>query len=135
MHKCVVTSDPRRQVLSMRKQAKEVMEKKQAEENERLRKLNEVRCPASTLIFSSMVSTLRAISMFWYVIKYTVALCPQKKDKGSSVDTENEDLRLKAQKVTVYLNALSLFPHIVLGTTSLLSSYLKRLFRLAVNYL
>ena len=57
MHKCLVTSDPRRQVLLMRKQAKEVMEKKQAEENERLRKLNEVRWPASTLIFSSMVST------------------------------------------------------------------------------
>jgi transcription initiation factor TFIID subunit 4 len=41
MHKVVVTSDPRRQVLLMKKRSKEASEKKLAEENERLRKLNE----------------------------------------------------------------------------------------------
>ncbi|XP_024374336.1 uncharacterized protein [Physcomitrium patens] len=40
-HSTVVTSDPRRQVLLMKKRAKEAMEKKLADENERLRKLNE----------------------------------------------------------------------------------------------
>ena len=59
--------------------------------------------------------------MLWYVINKQLLCVPQKKDKGSLVDTENEDLRLKAQKVTVYPSALPLFPHIVLGTTILMS--------------
>ena len=41
-HPILVTSDPRRQVLLIKKKEKEAMEKRQAEENERLRKLNEV---------------------------------------------------------------------------------------------
>lgn len=43
LHGIVVGFDPRRQVLLMKRRAKEAMEKKQATENERLRKLNEVR--------------------------------------------------------------------------------------------
>lgn len=42
-HGVVIGFDPRRQVLLMKRRAKEAMEKKQAAENERLRKLNEVR--------------------------------------------------------------------------------------------
>lgn len=41
-HSVYVNYDPRRQVLLMKRRAKEAMEKKQADENERLRKLNEV---------------------------------------------------------------------------------------------
>ncbi|KAI5065456.1 hypothetical protein GOP47_0020151 [Adiantum capillus-veneris] len=41
MHKLVVTSDIQKQILLIRKQAKEAQEKKQALETERLRKLNE----------------------------------------------------------------------------------------------
>jgi transcription initiation factor TFIID subunit 4 len=40
-HNTYVNNDPRRQVLLMKRKAKEAMEKKQADENERLRKLNE----------------------------------------------------------------------------------------------
>ena len=43
LHNTVVGFDPRRQVLLMKRRAKEAMEKKVAAENERLRKLNEVR--------------------------------------------------------------------------------------------
>jgi hypothetical protein len=53
MHKVVVTSDPRRQVLLMKKRSKEASEKKLAEENERLRKLNEVSSAVSALMASS----------------------------------------------------------------------------------
>ncbi|KAG1342058.1 transcription initiation factor TFIID subunit 4b [Cocos nucifera] len=41
-HQLVITSDVRRQILSMNKKAKEEWDKKQAEEAEKLRKLNEV---------------------------------------------------------------------------------------------
>ncbi|MCO5584152.1 hypothetical protein L7F22_038075 [Adiantum nelumboides] len=41
MHKLVVTSDIQKQILLIRRQAKEAQEKKQALESERLRKLNE----------------------------------------------------------------------------------------------
>jgi hypothetical protein len=43
LHNTVVGFDPRRQVLLLKRKAKEAMEKKVAAENERLRKLNEVR--------------------------------------------------------------------------------------------
>ncbi|XP_010905279.1 transcription initiation factor TFIID subunit 4b isoform X2 [Elaeis guineensis] len=41
-HRLVITSDVRRQILLMNKKAKEEWDKKQAEESEKLRKLNEV---------------------------------------------------------------------------------------------
>ncbi|CAM6094531.1 unnamed protein product [Calypogeia fissa] len=40
-HKVIVTSDVRRQILLMKRRAKEMLDKKMAEESERLRKLNE----------------------------------------------------------------------------------------------
>lgn len=49
-HKVVVTTDVKRQILLMKRKAKEMLDKKMAEESERLRKLNEVRCPVWLLI-------------------------------------------------------------------------------------
>jgi hypothetical protein len=57
LHNTVVGFDPRRQVLLLKRKAKEAMEKKVAAENERLRKLNEVRRSVWHMLFLPLPHT------------------------------------------------------------------------------